>query len=96
MDEKNKEPSLNKTTAKVIGNYVRHWLDEYTKNPGYEPIVLEKLRIVFSNDSDFQAQILKVNDFGIVFYNKIGKRRMLFLKNFLMKIDPARYGTVHY
>ena len=96
MGEKKNEPSLNKVTATEIGKYVRDWLKEYIKNPVCEPKVLEKLRIVFSSDSDYQAQILKVNDFGTVFRNKVGKRRMPFLKHFLMKIDPARYGSVQY
>ena len=96
MKGKEFEPSLDKVTAAEIGKYVRHWLKEYIKNPGCEPKVLEKLRAVFSSDSDYQAQILKVNDFGTVFYSKIGKRRMPILKDFLMKIDPVRYGTVHY
>jgi hypothetical protein len=40
--------------------------------------------------------ILKVNELGTVFRDKIGKRRMPILRELLMKIDPERYGPVHY
>jgi len=94
MGKKKVEPSLDKASADVIGKFVRYWLDEYSDNPGREAEVLEKLKVVFSSDSEYKAVILKVNDFGAVFRGKIGKRRLPILKEFLMKIDPVRYGPV--
>ena len=97
MGEKKVLSSLSgNVTAAKIGEYIRDWLEVYIKNPGQESEVLEKLKVVFSNDSDYQAQILKVNDFGAAFSGKIGKRRMPYLKDLLIKIDPVRYGSVHY
>ena len=97
MEKEKNAPSLkDKATASEIGLYVRYWLKKYINTPKCESEVLEKLKVIFFDGSDRQDQILKVDDFGTVFHDKIGKRRMPYLKELLMKIDPTRYGSVHY
>jgi hypothetical protein len=94
--EKNEPVLKEKTTSSEIGLYVRFWLKEYIDNPENRSKVLEKLKVVFSSNSPYRAQILTVNKFGTVFRNKIGQRRMPILKEFLMQIDPERFGKVQY
>ena len=96
MEEKKNEPIIGKPIVSEISNFVKYWLVEYGKNPQCELKVLDKLKVVFSNDSDYQIKILVGNAFGRVFLDKLGKRRMPTLKYLLMKIDPARYGPIQY
>jgi hypothetical protein len=97
MTKEKNEPILKeKATSSEIGLYTRFWLREYIENPKDKPKVMEKLKIVFSSDSLYRAQILKVNEFGTVFRDKIGQRRMPILRGLLMQIDPERYGPVRF
>jgi hypothetical protein len=92
--EKNEPILKERATSSEIGLYTRFWLKEYIENPKDKPKVLEKLKVVFSSDSLYRTQILKVNELGTVFRDKIGKRRMPIFRELLMQIDSERYGPV--
>jgi len=89
-------PYFNLETATGISLYVKYYIDEYRDDPSKKTIVLEKLRIVFSKESEYKKKVLAVNDFVAIFREKVRKKRLEYLKMFLMEIDPARYGEVNF
>jgi hypothetical protein len=95
MSDYELEPYFEKT-ATGISLYVRHWLDEYSKEPHGKPEVLEKLKVIFAKDSGYKTLVLKGNNFITVFREKIRKKRLDDLKMFLKEIDPVRYAEVNY
>jgi hypothetical protein len=91
MKEKGLIPYFNLASSSGITDYVKFWLDEHMRDPREEPKVLEKLKVVFSNDSPYQIKILYGNTFGAAFRQRLGKRRLRYLAYLLSKIDSGRY-----
>lgn len=97
MGKKEFEPFFDLKTVSGVAEYVKHYIEEYYNDPSRnEPKVLEKLKVVFASDSEYQGTVLKGNDFRTVFRQRLGKGRLETLKQLLLKIDSVRYGPVHY
>jgi hypothetical protein len=92
----NFEPYYDLTKATEIAKYVKHWIDEYRKTPEKKATVLEKLKVIFSEESEYRAKVLAGNEFIPVFKERVRKKRAENLKMFLMEINPERYGKVNY
>ncbi|MDR0312013.1 MAG: hypothetical protein LBI14_00285 [Treponema sp.] len=83
-------------TATGTSLYVRHWLDEYSNEPSKKTMVSEKLSVIFSKESEYRTLVLKENNFVAIFREKIRRKRLEYLKMFLMEIDPDRYSGVNF
>ncbi|MDR1803297.1 MAG: hypothetical protein LBQ94_06775 [Treponema sp.] len=92
MAEKEFEPFFGFDTASGVAEYVKYWIDEYI-NDGDKAKVLEKLKAVFSPDSECQIKVLEVDTFRAVFRERLGVRRLKILIPLLKERDP-RYSNV--
>jgi hypothetical protein len=59
-------------------------------------MVLEKLKGIFSKESEYKTKILDGNEFITIFWEKIRKKRAKNLKMFLLEIDPNKYNKIDY
>ena len=81
------------TTAVIVSEYVRYWLNKYNDEPQDEARIIEKLKIVF-DDTAIRRKILTGNAFGRIFREKIREKRKPALKKLLQKINPGRFDAV--
>ena len=84
--------------SKVSGicEYVKFWLREYSNDPRQEAIVLEKLKVIFSDDSEYRIKILDGNNFCSTFRERLRTKWLRNLEPLLLKIDESRYSTVNF
>jgi len=84
-----KEPDFDLTKAAQIGKCVARYVDEFLRKGDIdtEAKVLEKLRKIFDPDSDNYLKAVKGKRFTPAFFQKIGVRRAVTLKDLLCKID---------
>ena len=96
MKDKEFELHFELTTGTEITKYVKYYLDEYSKDTSRKPEILEKLKVIFSKESEYKVKILHGDDFIVVFKEKIRRKRINHLKIFLMEIDSDNYSRMNY
>ena len=96
MEDISNRTSIGLATGTEISKYVKQWLDEYSRDPEEKPIVLEKMKVIFSKESEYKTKVLDGNEFITVFKEKVREKRLKNLKMFLMEIDSDRYDKVNY
>jgi len=94
MEENIIEPYFCLGKASGISEYVKFWLDEYSKDPRRISLVHDKLRVIFSDTSAYQIKVLDGYKFGAVFSQRLGRRRLQSLKFHLEIINKDRYSRI--
>ena len=91
------DPNFSRATD--IGKYVAGNIDYYRKKPDPKRAaeVLKKLKVIFNPEFGGYLKVVDNEKKGFTpsFFQKIGKRRAVTLKEFLCKID-AGYKKFHY
>ena len=83
-------------TIPPIINYVKPLTKEYRKYPLRKSEIVDKLRPVFSADSDVWGVVIDLNEFKVTFRGALGKKNMSALKSLLYELDYDHYKNIDF
>lgn len=84
------------STAKEIIIYVIPVIDDYRKYQSHKNLAIEKLRPIFSRDSDKWKLVIDGGSFIATFKKDLGKKRRRYLKKLLLAIDGDMYKDIDF